>query len=232
MKNIIICMIAGIYLLTSCRTVTNHSDNIISDTVIIKNNFGEVVPGTSVDKELIFSKIGQELKFNNGEEVKLIIKNVDMNTATFEVMTDEATKEVTIRLVDKNNSVIVFTKKCQTINRYNIEVLPKIKLLPELAKEQVISTPIFDENCNIIGFQMRYGSQERGCRDEETNNIYRRFMFCVDKDSSFLNSQKEIKYEDVNNSTKTSIQVKPNSTPKSPTDSRKDKLRKMGFPIK
>lgn len=234
MKKIIIIILIS-YALFSCKSVPdfNNKNSIINDTLSIKNINGEIVSGINKSNPLIFSKIGQEYKFKNGEDVQLIISGIDMEDATFDIITDNLTKDVTIKLVDKRNSKVVFTKKCQTINRYNVESLPSIQINKNLPVEQVIFTPIFDDNCNLIGFQMRYGSQERGCNDSITNEIYRKFIFCTDKDSYNYNNNNffdDIKSE--NKSNDNNIKSEIPKTQKPQTESRKSKLRKMGFPVK
>ncbi len=234
MKQILFIILFSV-LFFSCKSVqNNNNNNIINDTISIKNNNGEIVSGINKSNPFIFSDIGQEYKFNNGEDVQLIIKGIDMNDATFDIITDEVTKEITIRLVNKYNSTVFFTQKCQTINRYNINVLPQIQLNKNLPPEQVIFTPILDDDCNVIGFQMRYGSQVRGCSDSITNEIYRKFMFCAAKDSIYLKSDNKFNFDDINssNNKETTQPQSKTKDSKSQGESRKSKLKKMGFPVK
>jgi hypothetical protein len=85
-----------------------------------------------------------------------------------------------MKLVDKDFSKILLTKKCQTITRTGINYTPKVEVVEGLNPEQIIVTPIFDDQCYRIGYEVRYGSLERGCKEEGSKN-YQKYKCCRDK---------------------------------------------------
>ncbi len=214
MKNIIILalsLINGI-ILNSCTSVdmflhpseyekkTIKIEPVITkeylyDTVYIKNDGGEVISGVRPSRQLKFSKIGQIYKFQNGESIEVILDSIDMNTMTLDMVTDEATKEITLKLIHKDSARVFISERCQTVNRYNTNFIPKVELAKGVPMEQVVSTPICDDECNVIGYQIRYGAIQGGCRDMETTQIFRRFKDCQ-KDGKVSNAKSSSKLTD------------------------------------
>ena len=215
MKNIVILalsLISGI-VLNSCGTIFSNGNetaekNIdtlnsvitkeyvyVIDTVYIKNDGGEVISGVRPSRQLKFSKIGQEYKFQNGESIEVILDSIDMNTMTLDMVTDEATKEITLKLIHKDSARVFISERCQTVNRYNTNFIPKVELAKGVPMEQVVSTPICDDDCNVIGYQIRYGSIQGGCRDMETTQIFRKFKDCQ-KDGKVSNAKSSNKLTD------------------------------------
>jgi hypothetical protein len=194
--NFKIVIIATIALfLTSCKSldILLHPDNYISqnvprekeyiyDTVVVSNDNGEMkestLSGMKPSKQLIFSRIGQSYTFKPGETIEVVSAGADFSNSTFDIETNEDTKEITLKLVDKNNSKVLLESKCQTILRTGIDFVPQIEVAKGLSPEQIVVTPIFDDNCNSIGYQIRYGSTERGCT-KEAKDILSRFQDCA-----------------------------------------------------
>lgn len=153
---------------------------IVRDTIYIGNYEGDVIAGekTLAEKQVTFSQIGQEYKIKQGEVIRLVLNNIDTEKSTFDMITDDATGEVTLKLIDKNEYRVILTKKCETITRYNADFIPRVEFDGSLL-EQVITTPIMNDECEVIGFQIRFGARERGCRDDSTNQIYKKFIDCT-----------------------------------------------------
>ncbi len=78
----------------------------------------------------------------------------------------------------------VLTEHCESVVVYDRNILP---LLINKAKtgcyEQVVLTPIFDENCRMKGYQLRYGSRESGCTDAETEAYMVNYKRCQCSDT-------------------------------------------------
>ena len=186
--------------LSSCKTIDMvlHPDRYIEiekcidepivtifkiDTVKIVNNSGivnEAIAGHPLTKQLKFTRIGQSYSFKSGESLEIISDGINFSNATFDIETNEVTKEIKLTLVDKNFSKVILTSKCQTIERYDISIIPKIEVAKGLDPEQIVVTPMFDDSCNKIGYQIRYGSEERGC-GKVAKKVLKRFNECVDK---------------------------------------------------
>lgn len=191
----LVILITVILSLTSCQSIDMflHPENyqlknnspmekeLIYDTVWISNVEGEIKEPTTAglrpSKRLIFSSIGQSYTFQPGETIEVISQGTDFSNSTFDIETNEDTKDIKLTLVDKINSKVVLESKCQTVMRTGIDYVPKIEVSKGLSPEQIVVTPVFDNYCNPIGYQIRYGSTERGCR-KEAKDILNRFQDC------------------------------------------------------
>jgi len=153
---------------------------IVRDTIYIGNDEGGVIAGERnlAEKQVTFNQIGQEYKIKQGEVIRLVLNNIDTDKSTFDMITDDATGEVTLKLIDKNDHRVILTQKCETVTRYNADFIPRVEFDGKLV-EQVVTTPIMNDECEVIGFQIRFGARERGCRDESTNQIYKKFIDCT-----------------------------------------------------
>lgn len=197
-KSKILIIFSVILFLNSCKSleILLNPDNyiqrdepkvveIIYDTIKIWNVDGEIkdpLPGMRPTKQIIFNSIGQSYTFKSGEIIEIVSDGVDFSKATFDIETNQETNEIILKLVDKDFSKVYISNKCQTILRSGIDFIPKIELAKGLDPEQIVITPVFDNKCNKIGFQIRYGSIERGCK-KEAEEVIKRFNECVKKRS-------------------------------------------------
>mgnify|MGYP005821494989 CR=1 FL=1 len=162
------------------RTNTPMEKELIYDTVWVSNVDGEIkesIAGIKPSKRLVFSRVGQSYTFKQGETIEVVSEGADFSNSTFDIETNEDTKDIKLTLVDKINSKVVLESKCQTVMRTGIDYVPKIEVSKGLSPEQIVVTPVFDNYCNPIGYQIRYGSTERGCR-KEAKDILNRFQDC------------------------------------------------------
>lgn len=154
----------------------------IHDTITIYNDQGEitsVLKGVPVNKKLVFTSVGESYTFKSGEAIEVIMDGIDFSVASFDIITDDNTEDITLKLVDKAFTKVKLESKCQTIVRTGIDYVPKIEIAQGLKPEQIVVTPIFDDSCYTIGYQIRYGSTERGCR-KEAKEVLTRFKKCVE----------------------------------------------------
>lgn len=198
----IIFVISFAVLVTSCD-VFDHLINrdrwikrdgpietvLIPEPITVSNDSGDLggdVKGIEPKKLVTFTDIGQEYTIKNGEELKLTYsENINFAYTTFDV-TENDDNSITINLVDKDTSRIFIKNKCQIIRRNGIDIIPKIEVAKDLDPEQVIITPIFDDNCIKLGYVVRYGSIETvkgkngtagGCR--EGKKVYNNYKNCI-----------------------------------------------------
>lgn len=200
MKVKILLILTILLLANSCKTIDMvfNSDNYIRrdgirdveiryDTVWLNNNDGNVsnavVAGIKPTKKIVFDKIGQSYTLYPDETIELITDGVDYNNAAFDIITDVSTKNITLKLIDKDNAKVILTKKCETVERFGIDFVPKIEVAEGLDPEQIVVTPLFDNNCIRTGYEIRYGSIESGCK-KEAKNILKRFNDCTGKNQS------------------------------------------------
>lgn len=162
------------------RRDTPREKEYITDTVFITNATGEIVnePAPKKAKQLVFENVGESCIFKPGETIEVISDGVDFSQYTFDIETSEENQDIKLTLVDKEATKVILTTKCQTIIRTGIEVVPKVEVAPGLKPEQIVCTPLFDDECQKIGYEIRYGSEERGCRKEAKPNLVK-FRDCA-----------------------------------------------------
>lgn len=155
---------------------------IIRETIYVNNVDGNLkaVPAGSHNKILTFSQIGQEYWIKKGENIAIETDNIDFSIASFEFETSEKNQDILMKLVDKDSYRVLLSRKCQTIVRMGTNFIPKIEVQEGLDPEQVVVTPLFDDDCNKVGHEIRYGSTERGCSNVAFSNL-KRFRECTGK---------------------------------------------------
>ncbi len=126
--------------------------------------------------------IGDEIVMKYGESVLIVIDSLNPTAVTIESIVDEATKTVTLRVVDKDKDVVMLTHKCQTVDRIGggATAFPKISIADGLALEQVVVTPMCDDKNRLAGYSIRYGAEERGCQVQAQAGL-KSFHRCFDK---------------------------------------------------
>ena len=135
------------------------------------------------DKILIFDKVDKEYEIMEGDAVLLKLDyNIYQDDDLF-IMSryNKDSKKITIGLYDRfREETVILKSKCDVIEIRGINEIPKINIDTslDLKPEQIIITPMFDENCNRLGYQIRYGSPDRGC-NSVAKSILNRFYKCT-----------------------------------------------------
>jgi hypothetical protein len=137
-------------------------------------------PGERKRKTIVFTGSGQSATFHKNDVIELITDGIDFSRTTFKVKYSNSDGSVIISTVDIENDEILFSSKCQTFEWYDPYNVPPLKVSAGLKPEQIVVTPLFDDNCNRVGFQIRYGSIESGCRKEGIKELTR-FNKCTGK---------------------------------------------------
>ncbi len=148
------------------------------------------------------SKVGDIVEIKYGEALLLVLDSLNPAEMTIESVIDEATKSVTLRVVDKTKDVVILTHKCQTIDRVGggATEFPRIQLAEGLQPEQVVVTPMCDEKNRMAGYSIRYGSEERGCQIQAQAGL-RSFHRCGEKPKSEPKKSSKTKGPSVQNET-------------------------------
>jgi len=138
--------------------------------------------GKAAARTETLNKVGDEIVMKYGESVFIVLDSLDPTAVTLESIIDDATKSVTLRVVDKNKDVVLLTHKCQTVDRIGggAPSFPNIELAEGLVPEQVVVTPMCDEKNRLAGYSIRYGSEERGCQIQAQAGL-RSFHKCYEK---------------------------------------------------
>lgn len=128
------------------------------------------------------SSIDDEAFINIDEPFLLELNGVNWHDAMIVTKSSRKNNQVLLKLMKKHQD-IQFINKCETIEVYNVDYLPLISTITEL-KHQLIVTPIYskskDKNfdCQLLGYQIRYGDQKYAKCQIEAGEIYNRFIKC------------------------------------------------------
>ena len=160
---IIICFI-------SCKTFNEDNDGPKIQRIVKLNQDGildtlpSAIAGEDVQKAIL-EKIGDKVEFPVGQPFELIIQGINPDEMDLNYTFDEY-KQIGYLSVVKKEEIrkVVLKDKCQ-VERIPPGALPLIEVANGIAKEQIIITPIFNnkKECQFIGYEIRYGSQEKGC---------------------------------------------------------------------
>ncbi len=186
MKIFILLAVLAAAFLPSCR-ILKPGDNYVSDSDILSvsddGEFTPAVPGIKASKTIVLSGMGDKGTFSTGENVKIVFDDLDVSSCGFKTTFDNETQQMTMEVVDNNNNLAVLNKKCQTMQFLNVRVVPNIAVNKDLKPEQVVITPLFTSKCEVKGYEVRYGSVERGCAREAADKLSK-FNRCVNKNDS------------------------------------------------
>ncbi len=161
---IIICFI-------SCKTFNEDNDGPKIQRIVKLNQDGilDTLPSAiagEVVQKAILEKIGDKVEFPVGQPFELIIQSINPGEMDLNYTFDENKQMGYLSVVKKEEiRKVVLKDKCQ-IERIPPGELPLIEIANGMAKEQIIITPLFNnkKDCEFLGYEIRYGSQEKGCR--------------------------------------------------------------------
>ncbi len=121
----------------------------------------EMPPKLSIE----VNTIGNVENIKNEDDGIIDLSGVDLNRE--KVVSTPAEDGYALSVEENPNqeeSVIFLTNKCQIVH-VGMGPIPSIITTGNAANEQVIVTPWIDEDCNQIGFEIRAGSVESGCKN-------------------------------------------------------------------
>lgn len=183
-SNTIACaMLCSIVILSSCaqlRRTSDQQDSAMRDTVYMQVTAGEFKEVSKVEAAtaVTLRGVGASSTFRLGQPVAIAFEGVDVDSHTIVTMIDEASGTVTMRVLSRRDGVVTISEKCQILRCSSLYDLPKIAIGPGLEIEQIIVTPLCNDK-GVYAYEVRYGSQERGCRrSAETGQ--RLFRKCSD----------------------------------------------------
>ena len=144
---------------------------VVEDTVMAVATAGGLTyaptpKGKATPRTESLQNVGDEIVMKYGESIFIVLDSLNPAAVTIESRIDEATKTVTLRVVDKSKDVVLLTHKCQTVDRVGggATSFPRIEVAEGLTPEQVVVTPMCDDKNRLAGYSIRYGSEERGCQ--------------------------------------------------------------------
>ncbi len=177
---IIICF--SIFTLVSCgtiesRIITTGKVNQDDDIGVIA---GEEIQSKTPNKILLFSSVGETHNFKRGDIVEVITQGINFEDNTFYYTFDKNSDLISMSLKPREACDVKLINKCAVVTWNDPNNIPTIKLADNMKPEQIIITPLFDEDCQRSGYQIRYGSTERGCYSV-AKKVLEDFRECIEK---------------------------------------------------
>ncbi|TAL67098.1 MAG: DUF4349 domain-containing protein [Bacteroidetes bacterium] len=128
-------------------------------------------------KHIVLKNYGQTENFKLGEPVSIDVEGLDPEKTNIisKVDMDEDNIEMKVTKNDEKETVVL-DKKCQIVI-VGLGPLPEIIRGDAIKREQIVITPIIDDECNIIGNEIRAGTIESGCIEGRKN--YYRLLNCI-----------------------------------------------------
>lgn len=168
-------------LIISCNTPTpgNGTTTVIQGKVTKNNDFVKAIAGEEQEYKLLSS--GDYVDIKIGEPFRLLIGDLDPEYYDLEYSFDFASNSGRIEVVRRTSSrIVVLENKCQ-IKNIGPGVIPEIAVKEEMPKHQVVVTPRYNKNCEFLGYEIRYGSIEEGCKQGKSNLNTLRKCFPIKK---------------------------------------------------
>jgi len=145
----------------------------VVDTVYMQVTTGgfEEVPRSTSARTAKLRGPGSSTTFRLGDPVALVLEGVNQDSHAIETSLDDESGMVTMRVLSKRDGTVYVTKKCQTFVYSSLTDLPKITVASGLDPEQIIVTPLCDRYGDLYGYELRYGSVERGCNQNARRGL-------------------------------------------------------------
>ncbi|MBI5326281.1 MAG: DUF4349 domain-containing protein [Ignavibacteriae bacterium] len=143
-----------------------------------KDLFPAGVPGLPPPpKHIVLKNYGQIGNVKVNEPVEISMEGLDPEKTNIISSIDMEDDNIDMRVTENDEKeTVVLDKKCQIVI-VGLGTLPEIIRGDAIKREQIVITPIIDDECNIIGNEIRAGTIESGCKEGRKN--YYRLLNCV-----------------------------------------------------
>lgn len=172
---------------TACNTVQLPEEYVSGNVVLAVDTDGTFTRRTqsrSAVQDVVFRSERDRAEFFVGDPIRIHAENIDFGNYTFKTVitkNQSGRDKVTMTLERVLENTIRLEEKCQTIFWNNPYYTPVIEISSALQPEQIVLTPVFNDNCRRIGYEIRYGSTERGCVKQAREKL-EQFKRCVESD--------------------------------------------------
>lgn len=181
-------LVAFVALLSSCSQVKDvlGGARIPTKTEVVRvsNNDGdlstEVVAGDAPRASMKLWRDGDVATIRNNTTANIDVSGFDPDREVIVTEVSSAGDELTLRVAKKNNVTVRFTSKCQVYTIGNTDVLPPIEIARGLDPQQVVITPLCDGVDSVIGYEIRYGAVESGCRNAAKKGL-EKYRLCDER---------------------------------------------------
>ena len=143
-----------------------------------KDSLPAGVPGLPPPpRHIVLKNYGQTENFKINEPVAISMEDLDPEKTNIISKIDMDDDNIEMKVTENDSKeTVVLDKKCQIVI-VGLGKLPEIVRGDAIKREQIVITPIIDDECNIIGNEIRAGTIESGCIDGRKN--YYRLLNCV-----------------------------------------------------
>lgn len=175
--------------LTACNTVQLPEEYVSGNVVLAVDQdgtFTRQMQSNDAVKEFVFHSEKDRVEFFVGDPIRIRAENIDFGNYTFKTVVaknQSGRNKVIMTLERVLENTIRLEEKCQTIFWNNPYYTPVIEISSSLQPEQIVLTPVFNGNCRRIGYEIRYGSTERGCEKQAKEKL-EQFSRCVKRDDT------------------------------------------------
>lgn len=128
-------------------------------------------------RHIVLKNYGQTENFKVNESIAISMEDLDPEKTNIISKIDMDDDNIEMKVTENDSKeTVVLDKKCQIVI-VGLGTLPEIVRGDAIKREQIVITPIIDDECNIIGNEIRAGTIESGCIDGRKN--YYRLLNCV-----------------------------------------------------
>ncbi|MBI2794881.1 MAG: hypothetical protein HYX66_09570 [Ignavibacteria bacterium] len=182
----VLCVIV-LALITSCSSSPSKREQLPpqASNVIVKSDVVKPVTGEAVviEDTIEIGPGSGPVMVQEGKAVKIVFNNFDPTLHRLSTTSGDSPGMVKLEVVGIDDDMIKLDTKCQVVNVYGQGEVPRVRVPPGITPEQIVVTPIVNDNCEIYGYQVRYGSVDRGCKTE-AKEVLLRFQKCFGKPPS------------------------------------------------
>lgn len=182
----LLCVIV-LALVTSCSSTPDKREQLPaqSSNVIVKADVVQPVAGEAViiEDTIEIGPGSGPVMVREGKAVKIVFTDFDPMVHRLSTTSGDTPGMVKMEVVGIDDDMIKLDTKCQVVNVYGQGEVPRVRVPPGITPEQIVVTPIVNDNCEIYGYQVRYGSVDRGCKTE-AKEVLQRFQKCFGKPPS------------------------------------------------
>jgi hypothetical protein len=182
-------------ILQSCATCELESSLYVRDTLTVEVNKDGVLQESSKGTARYALRYpGDSFTIEQGRPFILEIPDaIDLGSYALAVSKINpvvaGVEKYRVGLLESCRPYIEVSKQCQVVNWYNPYRLPEIRV--RNSDHQVVTTPLLSSNNEVIGFEVRLGTEGEGCASQ----ALKRFEYYRDsvkasgrKESSYLRS--------------------------------------------
>lgn len=173
-----IAVLIGIAM--SCSSAPPPPPPPQQQSVVIQSEILSPVTGIVKEDTISLGPSTGPVTLKDGQAVRMELVGFDPNKHRITTTLGEDPNTVRLEVVGIDDGVVILKEKCQVVNIYGVGEVPRVRLPDNISTEQLIITPIVNDDCEIYGYQVRYGSEERGCKSV-AKEVLKRFQKCFSK---------------------------------------------------